>query len=306
MSLLKATNLTIRNLQYILAVAETCSFTRAAALCNVTQPTLSSGIKDCEDQLSQHLFDRSRRKVSLTAFGQQILPDIIEILRTSNGIITQSKSVQGDYAGPLRFGIIPTLAPYILPILLPALKQSFPKLDLILNESMSQNLIDLLNNGDIDAAMLAFPYDIGDLNKRLLFDEYFYYLRPQTQTTPAFLKTNEIDTQSVLLLDDGHCLRDHALNLCDKAKPSRSNNLRATSLITLIQMVNHGYGTTLLPAMAVHELTLPDNLEAIKVEDKDAKRQIGLVWPSYSPLEKTIKKMIDTILDIEKIEQIRQ
>lgn len=305
MSLLNANNIKFRNFQYFLAVAETRSFTRAAEGCHVTQSTLSSGIKDLETHLGHRLFDRSHREISLTAFGEKILPDIRDILQKSNNVLTQSRTSNGMYAGPFRFGVIPTIAPYALPHILPALNEKYPGLELILNENMSHVLVENVKNGSLDAALLAFPYDIEDLDHRILFEEGFYLLRPKSDETPPILKSDEIDVDKLLLLDDGHCLRDHALALCTQQDEATRKTFRATSLITLVQMVRHGYGTTLLPEMAVRELDLSQELDAIPVQGPSSKRRIGLIWRKGSPLGDMIEKIGDEIQKIEKSRPIR-
>ena len=291
MSLVKANNLKLRHFQYVLAVAETKSFTRAAELCFVTQSTLSSGIKDIEMQLGHDIFDRSRREINLTAFGAQLLPEIQDVLRKSDHILTMSRNIDGDYAGPFRLGIIPTIAPYLLPYLLPHLRRSQPKLDLILHESVSETLVNDVAKGHIDAALLAFPYDIGDLEHETLFDEGFYLLKPKEGDNPPFLESDEIDASSLLLLDDGHCLRDHALAVCANQNPEERKTFRATSLTTLVQMVRHGYGTTLLPEMAVREFRAFEDLTAIPIRDNGSRRQIGLIWRKKSPLQNVIRTL---------------
>lgn len=312
MSLYKAQNIKLRNLQYILAVAETRSFTKAAELCHATQSTLSSGIKDMETQLGRALFDRTHKHISLTAFGEQILPDIRDVLKLCTQIQTVSQTVDGQYSGPLRLGIIPTIAPYILPELLPHLQHTHPTIQIILNENISQKLVERVKNGELDMALLAFPYEVETLKSRELYEEGFYLLRKKTGTNPAFLTSDEIDVSDLLLLDDGHCLRDHALSVCARQDHQIRQAFRGTSLATLIQMVRHGYGTTLLPEMAVNDHTLNGDLEAIPVKDDGPQqtrdrqdnavngRKIGIIWRDKSPLEKTILSIGNEVENIGK------
>lgn len=300
MQSIRAHNLKIRNLQYILAVVQTGSFTRAAELCNVTQSTLSSGIKETENILQNIIFDRSNRDISLTAFGEKIISDIEDILDKAAHILALSQTDSGHYVGPFRLGVIPTIAPYFLPKILPQLKADFPDIEIILNENISEVVVDRVRRGQIDAAILAFPYDVDGLASHILFDEAFYLLRqknadPQNLDSQQVLVSDDIDVSDLLLLDDGHCLRDHALAVCAKQDPNIRQTFRATSLTTLVQMVRHGYGTTLLPEMAVQEIADLSDLQAIPIDDDASRRKIGMIWRPKSPLLDLINAMMASI-----------
>lgn len=300
MSLLNATNIKFRNLQYVIAVAESRSFTKAARKCNVTQSTLSSGVKDLEEILGRPLFDRSHRHISLTAFGERLLPDIRDIIQKSDILLAHSRKFDGEYAGPVRFGVIPTIAPYILPDILDVLQMDYPEIDLIVNENMSDVLIQQLSSGSLDMALLAFPYDTSGLNSCILYEERFYFLRPKQSQHTSFVKSKDITAENLLLLDDGHCLRDHALAACAQQDDMSRKAFGATSLTTLVQLVRHGYGTTLLPEMSVRSMDLPSDLEAIPLKGAHSKRGIGIAWRKNSPLSDIISKIGDEIAMLEK------
>lgn len=300
MPLFTATNIKFRNLQYVLAVAETRSFTLAAQSCHVTQSTLSSGVRDLEEILGRALFDRSHRQISLTAFGEKVLPDIREIVKKSDNLLTRSRKFGGKYSGPVRFGVIPTIAPYLLPGILQNLHAHYPEIDLMVNENMSHILIEQVRSGALDMALLAFPYATGGLESKILYEESFYLLRPRQNKDVTFLESDEIQAEHLLLLEDGHCLRDHALAVCAGQDEATRQAFRATSLPTLVQLVRHGYGTTLLPEMAARTLDIPEDLEALPVTGQSARRGIGIVWRKNSPMEETIEQIGGEIQKLEK------
>lgn len=287
----------IKQLSYLLAIRDHESFLAASQFCNVTQSTLSAGIQEIENKLEQTLIVRGRKKASLTSFGHEVATQAEEILARIDNIVSRAQILNEPLSGPLRLGIIPTIAPYMLPTMLSRLAKEFPKLELQIIEDLTERLLDQLKKGLIDVALMAFPYDTPGMTQMLMFEEYFYaafaeFQVPQTQ----ILNINEIEPDRLLLLEDGHCIRDHALQACN-LQPSRNRKIvSATSLPTLIQMVRAGLGITLLPEMACNPDTIPQGIKLLRLEGGAIPtRQIGLCWrrkdakrESYELLAKTL------------------
>ena len=274
----------IKHLQYFVALAEHGSFSRAAAACNVTQSTLSAGIAALESLLGQPLADRTQRHVLLTPFGAELVDKVRGIIGDASEIVERARYLKTPLSGPLRLGIIPTIAPYMLPRMLPALQKKFPALELQLHEDLSARLMERLKRGDLDLILLAFPYDTPGMTQMKLFDEDFFLACPKGRWKKAPpVRTEDLETGNLILLEEGHCLRDHALAAC-KLQPLRQRRtFSATSLPTLIQMVQHGYGITLLPEMAVKYGHLPANIEIFPFRKPVPTRQIGLAWRERTP-----------------------
>lgn len=286
----------LRQLKYLTALAESLSFSKAADTCNVTQSTLSAGIAALENLLGQSLVDRSRRQVSLTPLGKEIATKAHNLVLAATDIVIRAQEANAPLSGTLRLGIIPTIAPYLLPRLLPQLQESLPEIDLQLTEDLSGRLLAGLRNGDLDVLILAFPFDTPGMVQKKLYAEPFYLACPRDYRKtekPATLR--EMEGENLLLLEEGHCLREHALAAC-KLKPKHDRKAFSTSsLPTLIQMVQHGYGITLLPAMAVEQGPLPRNIEIFPFQSPAPKREIGLVWRESNPREPAFLKLAEVI-----------
>ena len=283
----------IRQLSYLTAIEDHGSFSAAADHCGVTQSTLSAGIKELENILKQQLIIRGRKKATLTLFGQEVAAQAREIINDADKIMIRSQMMGEPLSGPLRLGIIPTIAPYMLPTILPRISRKYPNLELQLFETTSENLIETLNRSQIDLALMAFPYETGDLHKEPLFDEPFYAAAPKgTFGNAKSIQLGELEPDSLLLLEDGHCLREHALEAC-KLQPIRNSRIfRASSLPTLIEMVRHGYGLTLLPEMACKNASLPSDIDILALKDKPAPtRTIGLCWSENNPRKADFKTL---------------
>lgn len=275
---------TIRQMQYLIALEEHKSFSRAAKKCFVTQSTLSAGIKELENILGQSVIDRSKRKVIFTPLGHQILHDAHDIIARAEKIIEHTHSFAQPMSGPLRLGVIPTIAPYLLPDILPRVQKQFPQLELQLYEDMSDRLLERLNSGDIDLALMAFPFDTPGLSQKILFDEEFYLAVPKNRSINAEnISPAELDPGELLLLEDGHCLSDHALSACDIQLPKRRRAYSASSLSTLMQMVVSGYGITLVPDMTIAARAVPKGIKLVRFENPPPQRQIGIAWRTGSP-----------------------
>ncbi len=294
---------TIRQLQYLLMLSKTMNFSRAAELCHVTQPTMSAGIREMESLLGLPVLDRSRRKIVVfTAFGRQVLESAQKITPHLTELIEKAHRMAEPLSGSIRLGLIPTIAPYILPDILPALQKSFKNIDFQITEDMSAGLVEKLHNGHIDIALMAFPYEAKSLNQLTFFEEPFYC----AAQTAAFgkdkkkLYLSDLPAHKLLLLEDGHCLREHALSACNLQDSTNQNALSATSLLTLMQMVDQGYGITLLPEMVIKQGLIPPNIELIPFHDPLPTRKIGVCWRQKDPQESNITAIIDTLKETLK------
>ena len=268
----------IRDLQYLVAVAELQHFGRAAERCHVSQPTLSMQIRKLEDYLGVPLFERAGRKVLVSSAGEQIVERARALIRDYEELQSVARRLKDPAAGQYRLGVFPTLAPYFLPRIVPAIHAELPRLKLILLEEKTELLLSRLRRGQIDMALLALPVAGDDLHSMTLFDEPFCLAVSDRHPLAgrASVSAADLEQASLLLLDEGHCLRDQALEFCKSNAVEESREFRATSLETLIQMVATDLGITLVPEMATREA--PRNLRFIPFEDPKPHRTIGLVW----------------------------
>lgn len=244
---------TLRQLAYLVELSERLNFRAAAEARFVTQSTLSAGIKELETLLGVQLVERDRRHVRLTAIGEEIVSRARDLLAAATDLTETARSATRPLSGPLRLGAIPTIAPYLLPGVLPALRRAHGELRLYLREDLTKRLLDRLRGGSLDVALIALPFDTGDLYVRELFkDELLFVARaddPAVREDHVALR--KIDTGNMLLLEEGHCLRDHAIAVCGPRRGGWESRVEATSLTTLIQMVEGGLGVTLLPAITL-------------------------------------------------------
>lgn len=272
--------LTLRQLEYAVAVAEHRSFRRAAAACHVTQPGLSAQIAALEQALGVQLFERDRRKVLVTPAGAEVVQRARAALEAAASVIETARGASEPLTGRLRLGVIPTIAPYLLPAVLPAVRARFPKLQLILREERTAQVLAQLDDGRLDAGILALPVP-GDLAAMKLYREDFLLAAPRGHPLArrAHVREDDLSDQPVLLLEDGHCLRDQALAVCHSAGAHENNELRTTSLPTLVQMVASGLGVTLLPELAAAALAgRGTGLEVARFTGTPPGRDVGLVW----------------------------
>lgn len=245
----------IRDFQYLVAVAQELHFGRAAELCHVSQPTLSMQLKKLEDTLGVQLFERTNKSVMLTPIGRDIAARTAHILKEIDQIKALASASKDPLAGQIRLGIFPTLAPYIMPSLMPLLRASFPRLNVLLVEEKTPVLIAQLEKGEIDCAILATPVHASGLHFDPLFEEPFLLAVASSHRLAGRKKVElaDLEHESMLLLEDGHCLRDQALEVCSWAGTREANNFRATSLETLRHMVAAGGAVTLIPKLAVRD-----------------------------------------------------
>lgn len=292
----------LRDLQYIIAVSETHHFGKAAVRCFVSQPTLSGQIKKLEAELGVTIFERSNRSVEITNVGKTILEHARLIMEQADAIKQLAQAHQDPFAGKLRLGAIPTLSPYLIPLILLPLKKSYPKMPLVLSEEMTDNLIQRLHNHEIDAALLATEVDPQYFISVPLFTEPFWLAYPSQH--PFYNKEkitrHDLEHANVLLLSEGHCLADQAMKVCHlKARNENDEmaDLRASSLETLLQLVGAGFGTTIVPALAMRgSWASGSGIVAHKLEMKDAKRQISLVYRKSFPRQKALHALSKIIL----------
>lgn len=276
----------LRDLEYLVALAEHQHFGRAAEACFVSQPTLSTQLRKLETELGIELVERTTRQVLLTAAGAEIVAKARVAVGAAKEIRSIARQHSDPRAGVLRIGSIPTLAPYLLPHVVPALHDAFPRLELLLTEDKTQVLLGALESGALDAAILATAAPDSSYRVEPLFDENFVLAAPEhhplTQR-PEPLRTSDLASEPLLLLDDGHCLRDQALDVCHAAGASERPGFRATSLETLRLMVAAGVGVTLLPTLAVSPPVAPTpGLVLRQFAEPRPHRQISLVWRSTS------------------------
>jgi LysR family hydrogen peroxide-inducible transcriptional activator len=243
--------MTLRDLEYLVALADTRHFGRAAARCHVSQPTLSAQLRKLEDSLGVALVERRPRRVALTPAGEAVLERARRMLRDADDIRSLARASQDPLSGRLKVGFIPTLGPYLLPRVAPRIARAMPKLQLMLHEYQTAPLVDRTLRGELDLAILALPADTKGLATRSLFAEAFLVAMPAMHRLAARkrLRTADLAGEKLLLLEEGHCLRDQALDVCERAG-TEEQDFRATSLETLRQMVAAGLGITLLPRLA--------------------------------------------------------
>ena len=277
---------TIKQLQYLVALHRTQHFGRAAEDCYVTQSTLSSGLRELETLLGITLVERTRRVVRFTPLGEAVVERAWRLLAEADGITELARASGKPLAGELRLGVIPTIAPFLLPSLLPGLRKAWPDLKLFLREEQSGPACEALARGQLDCLLLALPYACGEIDHETLFDDpiRFAYHPDDMPDAPDTVSPERIDESRLLLLEDGHCLKDHALAACSRATFRPDQSVLGTSLHTLVQMVDNRIGMTLLPQMAIDAGILANTRIATRpLASGDAKRSIALAWRPSSP-----------------------
>jgi len=290
---------TLRQLQYAVAVANSLSFRRAAELCRVAQPSLSAQVAALEKGLGVTLFERDRRRVLLTAAGRDLVDRARRILVASDDLLDASRRLSDPLAGMVRVGVIPTISPYLLPGVTPVLHANYPLLTIVWVEDKTAVLTEQLSSGALDAALLALEADVGDFESAVVASDPFVLAAPPGDPLVAGrgpARLAELKGRRVLLLDDGHCFRDQALEVCSRAR-ARELEVRATSLPTLSQMVARGLGVTLLPRLAVATEAGRAGLEVRPFEEPAPHRTIALVWRRGSPWDATLRKVAETLAE---------
>lgn len=287
----------LRDLHYLVALAEHRHFGHAAEACFVSQPTLSTQIKKLEDELGVSLVERTPRKVLLTEVGREIAERARDVLNEVDQIRAVARRTRDPESGTVRLGIFPTLGPYLLPHAVPMVREAFPKLELLLVEEKTEVIVRRLREGKLDAGILALPLHEDSLHVEYLFEEPFLLAVPLSHHLAhrqGQLKLSDLSNESLLLLEDGHCLRDQALEVCHLAGAGERNGFRATSLETLRQMVSADVGITLLPTLAVKPpVAQSGNLHLIEFKSPAPSRRVAMVWRKSSAMDGFLTRLAE-------------
>ena len=277
--------ITLRQLRYLSALAQHRHFSRAAEACSITQPALSMQIRSLENQLDVELVERRLSEAALTEIGIEVARRGEQLLAAARDLVDFARHRGRVFAGRLKLGIIPTLAPYLLPRVLPILRERYPDLILEVRETHTKTLIEELVGGNLDAVMLALPVPDSGIETASLFEDPFMLAVPAGDPRPATARVSahEIDQKRLILLEEGHCLRDQALAYCAMARPQAHLSLGATSLATVMQMVASGYGVTLVPQVAVDIEVRDERVKLLRFTAPAPSRTIGLAWRRTSP-----------------------
>jgi len=290
---------TVKQLRYLIALEKHLHFGKAAEACFVTQSAFSVAIKELESILNTSLVDRTNRSVVFTSTGTLVAQQARLAIFDLEGIVDIAKSSQEPLSGTLKMGVIPTIAPFLLPRILPTIRKNYPKLELYLKEEQTHHLHQLLLDGELDILMLALPMNLINTESVSMFNDPFKlaYRKNTELIDPKNFSPNKLNKESILLLEDGHCLRDHAMSACNLSKKEKISKFSATSLYTLIQMVDSDLGITFVPQMAVDS----GILKHTKVVTNDLKeksyREIGLVWRKSSVRKAEFNLLADAIRD---------
>ena len=291
----------LRDLKYIIAVAETHHFGKAAERCFVSQPTLSGQIKKLEDDLGVTIFERTKRSVVLTPIGEEIIDHARKMMEQADAIEQLARAHHDPLSGPLRVGAIPTLSPYLIPLIVVPLKRNYPQLKLVLTEEITEMLLRRLRSHEIDAAIIATPVTEPEFDTIPLFDEPFWLAYPRNHPlyTKDEITQDDLETLDLLLLSDGHCLAQQVMGVCglsDRPHTGEMGDLQAASLETLLQLVGKGLGSTLVPALATRGSWMTDSgIIARKLDLPDTYRRISLAFRHSFPRRQALEAFADVI-----------
>jgi LysR family hydrogen peroxide-inducible transcriptional activator len=292
---------TLKQLQYLVALRDYGHFGKAAESCFVTQSTLSASLRELETLVGVTLVERTRRVVRFTPLGLRIAEKARRVLREAEELADMARAEGLPLTGELRMGVIPTIAPFLLPAILPRLRSRWPELKLFLREETSQAACDALHRGQLDCVLLATPYACGDVEVMDLFDDELLLAFPPHEDPPQNIPADAIDEHRLLLLEDGHCLKDHALAACNRPQLRAEARMLGTSLHTLVQMVDNGLGLTLVPQMAVSAGILDGT--GIVTRHLDAtvtSRRIALAWRRGSPRAAEFRMLGDALIEAQQ------
>lgn len=300
----------LRDLRYLVAVADLRHFGKAAEACYVSQPTLSTQIKKLEEFLGVQLIERNNKQVMLTPVGAEVVERARRVLHQVDDLIELCRASRDPLSGEIRLGFIPTIAPYLLPYLVPVLRERLPRLKPYLYEDQTARLVERLRRGEVDAALMAVPVDAPDLRYVELFAEPFLLALPVDHplTAKERVTLDDLKEHRLLLLDEGHCLRDQALDICNMVGVRHEDEFRATSLETLRQMVASGAGITFLPELAAHANAANPNAAAIvlrRFESPQPRRQMALYWRKGSAREAAVEAIGQLIVELPVIRALR-
>src|SRR3954447_3255665 len=288
---------TIKQLQYLVALRQHGHFGKAADACFVTQSTLSAGLRELEALLGVVLVERTRRLVRFTALGEKIADKAIRVLREAEELAEMARAEGQPLHGELRMGVIPTIAPFLLPAMLPHLRSEWPDLRLYLREETSNAACEALHRGQLDCVLLALPFNCGEVDSAALFDDPLYVAFPPGEgPRERSVDAAAIDENRLLLLEDGHCLKDHALSACNRPEMRANASMMGTSLHTLVQMVDNGLGVTFVPGMAIDTgLLNGTRTEARRLDSDHGFRRVALIWRRSSPRESEFQLLASTL-----------
>ena len=288
---------TVKQLQYLVALRRFGHFGKAADACFVTQSTLSAGLRELETLLGITLVERTRRVVRFTPLGEKIADKAVKVLRETEELAEMARAQGRPLHGELRMGVIPTIAPFLLPTMLPRLRDQWPQLKLYLREETSSAACEALHRGQLDCVLLALPFACGEVDNALLFDDPLFIAYPHGEAPRArSIDAAEIDENRLLLLEDGHCLKDHALSACNRPELRAHAAMMGTSLHTLVQMVDNGLGLTFVPGMAIEAGILSGTgVDARPLRSEHPYRRIALIWRRSSPREHEFQMLAATL-----------
>jgi LysR family hydrogen peroxide-inducible transcriptional activator len=289
------TQVTLRQLRYFDALARHVHFGRAADACAISQPALSMQIKELEEALGGVLLERSARQVALTKFGAEAAERVRDILRSVDELGDFARASRDRLVGRLRIGMIPTIAPYLLPKVIGDLNRMHPELDLHVRETLTPKLLQELAEGRLDTAIVALPVSEPSLVEVVLFSEHFLLVRPGEEEGTPVPKPEKLREMRLLLLEEGHCFRDQALSFCKMQSSSPREVLDASSLSTLVQMVGAGIGVTLIPEMAVAVETRSAPVSVARFKNPQPSRTIGMIWRKTSPLARQLMQISEVV-----------
>jgi LysR family hydrogen peroxide-inducible transcriptional activator len=286
---------TLRQLRYFDALAGRSHFGRAAAACGISQPALSMQIKELEEALGAVLIERGARQVRLTKFGEDAALRVRDILRSVDELGDFARASRGWLAGQLHIGMIPTIAPYLLPTVIGNLTRMHPELDIHVREALTSRLIQELVEGRLDTAIVALPVSEPSLTEVALFAENFLLVRPGEDEGTPVPSSETLREMRLLLLEEGHCFRDQALSFCNMQSSPPRDALDASSLSTLVQMVSAGMGVTLIPEMAVAVETRSASVSVARFKDPQPARTVGMIWRKTSPLAGQLLQLSEVV-----------
>ncbi|TXH63014.1 MAG: hydrogen peroxide-inducible genes activator [Thiothrix sp.] len=288
---------TVKQLRYFVALETYGHFGRAAEACFVSQSAFSTAIRELESTLEVQLVDRTNKNVTVTHIGRQLAIEARRCLRDIEGLVELARSNQQPLTGELRIGVIPTIAPFLLPEILPKLRVEFPRLKLYLTEDITQRIYEKLMEGELDLIILALPYALRNAEVQPLFRDHFYLAcRENTQhLNPSYYEIEKLAPETVLLLEDGHCLRDHALSACHLQDIEKISRFAASSLLTLVQMLDADLGVSYLPEMVIGSPLLAGTAVKLWPTTEESYREIGLAWRRGSAREQEFLQLGEAI-----------
>ena len=291
---------TMKQLQYLVALADTRHFGRAAERCHITQSTLSAGIRDLESVLGTAVAERSNRHVLITRVGAQIAERAKALLRDAEEVMEVASAGRSPMTGEMRLGVIPTIGPFLLPRVLPGLRERFPELTVYLREEQTAPLLARLEDGELDAALIALPYETGDLDTRVILEDEFLFAcnRDHALAGAGEVSLDALAGERLLLLEEGHCLRGHALDVCEMGDTIARAQFEASSLHTLVQMVAAGIGVTLVPGLAVDARIAEGTGISLSRLAVPASRRIGLAWRRTSLRAEEFRLLADALREL--------